>query len=147
MSIEILNFKSINKGHILGTCDIRLPKWGNFMIYKLTIFEKNENRWVSFPSEKFIKDGQKYYIALCRFESPNLMEIFRKNFFIAFDKLIESMSNPEKKLMFNDPQSVFSTDEINKTKSTPLSDKNFQENSEKIDKLDEVLKKIGEPNF
>jgi hypothetical protein len=86
MSIEIINYKEINKGALKATCDVKMVKWGNFIIRGLAIFEKDGSRWVSFPSKEYEKDGKKKWFPHCYFETDNMAEIFRKQFFLVFDK-------------------------------------------------------------
>ena len=93
MSIEILNYKPVNKGFLIGTCDIKMLQWGNFIISPITVFEKNGQRWFTFPSREYEKEGQKKWFQHCKFETEQMSEAFRKHFFLALDKHL-SKENP-----------------------------------------------------
>ena len=93
MPLEIQNYKDVKKGCLLGTCDIKLPLWGNFIIYGITIWEKDNKRWISFPSKEYEKEGQKKYFQHCRFENENMTEAFRKEFFKELEKY-QKANNP-----------------------------------------------------
>lgn len=93
MPLEIQNYKAVGKGCLLAQCDIKMPIWGNFIIYGISIFEKDGKRWISFPSREYEKEGQKKYFQHCRFEAENMTEAFRKEFFKELDRYLKS-SNP-----------------------------------------------------
>ncbi len=85
--MEIIEFKPIGKGALIGECSIRLPKWGNFVIRRVKIFEKDAKRWITFPSAEYEKEGKKCYFYYNTFETREMMDAFRDQFFEAFDKL------------------------------------------------------------
>lgn len=59
--MKIINFKEINKGLMMASFDLVMEEWG-LTIRKLTLFHKNTNKWVSFPSQKYeTKDGGTSY--------------------------------------------------------------------------------------
>ena len=93
MPIEIQNYKEVNTGYKKGTCNIKMPLWGNFIIYGISIFEKEGKRWISFPSQKSEKDGVEKWFQHCRFENENMTEAFRKEFFKEFEKY-QKANNP-----------------------------------------------------
>lgn len=75
MNIECIKFKPFSKGNLLGFADIFVPKWG-IEIYGLTIYEKEGNRWVNFPSKEYEKDGQKKYLPYFRFREDEHYNLF-----------------------------------------------------------------------
>lgn len=74
--IEITQWKAIDKGSVVGTFSIRLPKWANFEIRGLTLFAKNGGHWISFPSRQYEKDGKKMYYAYNGFKDQNVQKQF-----------------------------------------------------------------------
>ncbi len=69
----IENFKPVYKGIILATFNLKVPKWGNFVIRGLTLWEKNGARWFSFPSQSFNNQaGEKKYAPHCLFEDKDM---------------------------------------------------------------------------
>jgi hypothetical protein len=84
--MEILDFKEINKGTLIGYLDIRIPKWGNFEIHGLCIFQKNNSRWITFPTKK-IDDK---YFPICRFTEKSLQDRFFEEVKKYFDLWVAS---------------------------------------------------------
>ncbi len=89
--MEIIKFKPIDKGFLKAEIDVKLPKWGNFIIRKIKVFEKDGGKWLSFPSEEYEKDGKKQYYQLCLFEDKAMLEMFHKHFFMAFEKYLDDI--------------------------------------------------------
>jgi DNA-binding cell septation regulator SpoVG len=84
--IEITEFKSIDKGSLKSQVSIKVPKWGGFIIKRINVFENNEKRWFSFPSQEFEKDGKKMYFKYNDFDTPEMNDAFRVQFFKAYDE-------------------------------------------------------------
>jgi hypothetical protein len=85
---EITEVKGIFKGTLLASANVVVPKWGKFFISKITVFEKNGGRWISFPSETYEKDGKRKYAARCGFVDAEMHKAFEKEFFKAFDEYV-----------------------------------------------------------
>ena len=86
--IEITEFKQLDKSSLKAQVSIKIPKWGNFLIRRIKVFEKDNTRWIMLPSEEYEKDGKKKYYALNDFEDPKMSEAFRASFFKAYDEYI-----------------------------------------------------------
>jgi hypothetical protein len=55
--MELMNFKTINKGCLLGKFDVKITEWG-LTIRGCSYFEKEGKRWVGMPSNRIEnKDG------------------------------------------------------------------------------------------
>jgi len=67
MSIEIRDWKEINKGAVVASFTAYIPKW-QLMIRDMTYFEKGDQSWVNFPNRKYEKDGETRYYAFVMFE-------------------------------------------------------------------------------
>jgi hypothetical protein len=53
------NYKEINRGTLLGTCNILVVRW-RFVFRGCLLFEKNNKRWVNLPANSFVADdGQR----------------------------------------------------------------------------------------
>lgn len=82
--MEIQNYKSINKGCLIGKFDIEIKEWGELKICDCTVFEKDGKRWISLPSRQFeSKDGTKKHFSLVKFN----MDVFKKLEASALEKL------------------------------------------------------------
>lgn len=86
--IEITEFKGIDKGSFKSQVSIKVPKWGGFIIKRINVFANNENRWFSFPSQEFEKDGKKMYFKYNDFDTQEMNDAFRLAFFKAYDDYI-----------------------------------------------------------
>ncbi len=73
----IENLKWIQKGPLIATFDIKIPEWNNFIIRKAAFFTQENKKWVTFPSEKYEKDGMKKYFQLNTFKEKKDEEEFK----------------------------------------------------------------------
>lgn len=73
--MEILRYRAINKGAVVGSFDVRIPKWG-VIINDCTLFEKDGRRWISFPSKPYESEGQKKYFPMIQFVQKDHMAKF-----------------------------------------------------------------------
>ncbi len=78
--IECLKLQIVNKGSLLGFCDLSIPQLG-LEIFNIALFQKGPQRWLSFPSKEYEKDGQKKYMPYLRFKKKESMENFSKQVF------------------------------------------------------------------
>jgi len=84
--IEILSFKRINAGCLVGSFNMYVPKMG-LEINNCNVFQKNTGeRWITFPSREYETEGQKKYFPYLRFREKEHMEIFTKVVFESLDK-------------------------------------------------------------
>ena len=89
--MEILNYKSIMKGCLLGKFDIVIPEWGALTIHECTVFQKEGKRWIALPSKEYqAKDGQKKHYGLIKFD----MKVFEKLQAAALSLLEKLMAAP-----------------------------------------------------
>ena len=68
MNFEILEFKPVNKGSLLGLVNISVPDIG-FSIRDISIFEKEGKKWASMPARMYEQDGKKKYFKYILFEN------------------------------------------------------------------------------
>ncbi len=94
--IEITNYKVMNKGILVAFINIKIKKWGNFLINDISYFKKGDQRWISFPSRQYEKDGVKKYAPYCRFEDSEMMQSFQEIILKSIDKWIQD--HPENKV-------------------------------------------------
>lgn len=88
--IEIIEYKPINQPSLKAQVSIRLPKWGGFIIKRIKVFQKDNSRWLTLPSEEYERDGKKKFFPVNEFDNPEMMEAFRKSFFSELDKYLQS---------------------------------------------------------
>jgi hypothetical protein len=74
---EVTQYKEINKGSLKGTFNLKIPKWGNFIIRDMLYFKNDKNRWLSFPGKEYVKDDQKKYYQYNVFEDPETDKAFK----------------------------------------------------------------------
>jgi len=73
--ITILNFKEKSgSGALQATFSISFPtkNWGTLTFNELTLFKKDNQRWISFPSKQYEKDGVKKYYSYIFADNENL---------------------------------------------------------------------------
>lgn len=103
--IEILGYKEINKGSIVGQINIKVTKW-QLSLYRLMIFQKNNAKWIAFPSEKYEEDGKTKYFSLLRFDTKETHDNFQKAVFKALDEW--KLKNTHKEI----PEKIEEQDEL-----------------------------------
>jgi hypothetical protein len=81
--IQIKDFKSVRKGHLLGFATIKKPD--GMVIKSCAIFEKENSRWVNVLSQEYEKDGKKKYIEQVFYEDPKQQEAFKTSILKAFE--------------------------------------------------------------
>lgn len=73
--IKILKYEPMVKGALIGKASILVEKW-NFIIHDVSIFEKDSKRWASFPNRPVDIDGERKWLPVCSFDSPELSRKF-----------------------------------------------------------------------
>jgi DNA-binding cell septation regulator SpoVG len=75
--IEVIRYKPVNKGALQAMIEIKVEKWGGFIIRDIAYFEKGSERWVSMPSKSYEKDGQKKYFPYMAFNDQKMDQAFK----------------------------------------------------------------------
>jgi len=83
--MEVIYFRFINKGSMKASFNLLIPKWGYFIIRDICLFEKGNQRWVSFPSKVVEKDGQKKYFSYFTFQNQETLKQFQEKVLQAID--------------------------------------------------------------
>ena len=83
--IEITKYAPIQKGALLARFDIVIPKWGDFIIRDIVLFQKDGKRWISLPNRQFEVNGEKKYFNYMGFKEPNMMQSFQNEVMKALD--------------------------------------------------------------
>jgi hypothetical protein len=74
--IECVKYHAINKGSVLGSANIYIPKWG-IEIFNITLFQKDGKRWISLPSKDTLApDGTRKFFPYFRFKNPEHFNAF-----------------------------------------------------------------------
>lgn len=95
--MEIVKFREMQKGTLLGFFSLKLPKWGNLIINDLSLFSKNGHRWISFPARQYESNGEKKYASYLIFEEKETMVKFQDEVLKALDKhLAQQQPQPPK---------------------------------------------------
>lgn len=84
--MQIMSVKSVDKGAFKCVVDVKMPEWKNYIIRRIKVFEKNGDRWISFPAEQYEKDGQTKYFQYNDFEDIKERMAFQKELLEALDK-------------------------------------------------------------
>jgi len=95
--IEIINYKPVLNSVCLARFSIKIPKWGNFLIKDISLFSKNNHRWISFPSRSYEEDGKKKYFQYNGFEDLQMMQSFQEKVLKALDEYTKNLSANDEK--------------------------------------------------
>lgn len=88
--MKIQNYRSINKGALVSSFDIIIPKWGNFTIKECKLFQKNGQRFISMPSKEYEHEGKKKYYSLVAFQEKDMFEKFSAQVLLAIDEFAKT---------------------------------------------------------
>lgn len=94
--MEIVRATKIDKGSLKFTLDVKIKKWGNFVIHSLQIFEKEGRKWLAMPSKKIeVGTSGARYLAHCRFEDRATHDAFAEKVFETFEKWLAAGNRPQ----------------------------------------------------
>ena len=87
--IECLKITLVNKGSLLGFCDLSIPQMG-MDIFNIAIFQKGSHKWISFPSKEYESEtGEKKYLPYIRFKRKESMDNFTRQALVAIEPEIQ----------------------------------------------------------
>ncbi len=95
--MELTSLKMIKKGALLGVASVSMKEWNDFYIKNISIFQKDKNRWIAFPSDSYEKDGVTKYSSKCGFSNPEDFKKFQNQFFEEFDNFFNKQDNQQTK--------------------------------------------------
>ena len=55
-TIEVTSFKRLDKGALVGFCDIKIREL-RIKVHEVAVYAKNGSRWASMPAKPWFKDG------------------------------------------------------------------------------------------
>jgi len=88
--MEILRYREINKGCVIGNFSMKIQKWG-IIINDCTLFDKNGRKWISFPQRQYDDKGVKKYMPYIQFENKAHSKPFEDMVMAAIEKFKETM--------------------------------------------------------
>lgn len=94
--MEIVDYKEINKNCLQGFFDLKIEKWGNFIIRELAIFNKGNERWIAYPSKKYESAGKTKYYSFVTFEDPAFDKKFKEDVMNCLDKYLKTKQTNNK---------------------------------------------------
>jgi hypothetical protein len=89
--IEILKLEMINKGSLIARFNVKMHKWGGFVIRDCTLFDSAGKTWVTFPSKQYEADGKKKYFPYVAFENHETDKKFREVILKEVNDYLEKM--------------------------------------------------------
>ena len=98
--VTCTRYRPVNKGCIIGTCNIVIPTWG-IEFFDITLFENGNQRWVTFPSRQYERDGKKNYMPYFRFQNKTDAEMFADKVFEAVARYNAGDSKFDDDLIFS----------------------------------------------
>lgn len=95
--IEIVKYKALDHATLKAIFSIKVPKWGNFILHELKLFQKDNVSWVSFPSKEYEKDGQKKYYSYANFEDVEVLKKFQDQILVSLETYLKQIEPEVKK--------------------------------------------------
>ncbi len=77
-------------GVLQGTFSINVEKFGNLEIRNMSYFQKGSQKWITFPSKDYEKDGQKKYFPFLHFKEAKTMDAFSKKVLEALEMYLHN---------------------------------------------------------
>lgn len=93
--MEILKYRAVNKGNLLGFLNLKVQKWG-VTINDIGVFQKNGNRWVNLPCRSYEDNGEKKFFPYISFETRETKDSFSKKVLEALDEFSKNNQIEEK---------------------------------------------------
>lgn len=87
--MKITNFRQINKGCLIASFSIELT---HFIFHDVELFQKNDQRWIKLPREKYIDNGVTKYRAKVAFTTKEIQKEFEYKLFPVLEPLLEKPS-------------------------------------------------------
>lgn len=76
MSVEVINYKHVNKGVLQGFVDLYLPKIG-LEIYGCQLCMKNGKKWLNMPQREYTNaEGEKKFLSIVRYKEREVQDAF-----------------------------------------------------------------------
>lgn len=99
MNIEILDYKAINKGSLMGTCHVKLLDMG-WTIRDVSIFDSNGVKGIGMPARQYEQDGKKKYYKYFIPETPEIGKAFETLVLAKLEKYLQTPSVHNDELPF-----------------------------------------------
>lgn len=80
MSLVIKNFKLASQGSRIAIFDVEVSNLG-LQVRDMILLEKNNRRWVNFPSRIREQDGRNIYVSVVEFLNPDHNKKFQEEVF------------------------------------------------------------------
>ena len=77
MSIQVSNLKMINKGALVASFNLELPKLG-MTIRNCSFFSTSTKRWISMPGKSYEKNGEKKFFSFVYIEKEKMESLTRQ---------------------------------------------------------------------
>ena len=91
----VKNLRKHSQGSLIAFFDLVVPKWGNFYIKGVKLFQKGSQKWISLPSNCVEKDGEKVYYPINGFEDKEILKKFELLVLDAVNPLMAEDSQQE----------------------------------------------------
>jgi len=92
--IVVSNYRTIDSGALIGSCDITVVKW-RFVFRGCLLFEKNGKRWLALPRKQWTdEDGNRKFTPLGEFCNPEDGRRFAAEALAAIERVIPSAASP-----------------------------------------------------
>lgn len=93
--MEILSYRAVNKGLLLGFFNVRIPRWDNAVLKNLRLLSKNNHRFIGFPAKEMMIQGEKKFSAQVVIEDKETFFKLQNEILKAIDEwMLKNSSQP-----------------------------------------------------
>jgi len=85
---QVKNVEKIDKGSLLAQCDVHIEPW-MLTLKEVKIFQKGQDIFLGMPSRFYEKDGEKIYVELMEFDTPQVKKRFLAQVKSAVDSYLQ----------------------------------------------------------
>lgn len=87
--IEIIHYEPLDKGSHKGFIDVKMHKWGGWVLAHVSLMQKGNSRWISFPAYKKGDGEEIKWLPTGYYESSELQKRLTSEILKAFDEYIK----------------------------------------------------------
>jgi hypothetical protein len=89
---EIQKLELLNKGTLIAKFNVKVLKWGGFVIRDCTLFDANGKKWVGMPARQYEVDGKKKYFSYVGFEEKEMDDKFKGHLLNSVEEYLSKMN-------------------------------------------------------
>ena len=93
--MEIAKLEMVNKGSLVAKFNVKMTKWGGFLIRECTLFKSGDKKWINLPSRQYEAEGKKKYYPFNGFDDRDMEDKFKAKIMEAAEEHISKLTVSE----------------------------------------------------